>query len=108
VVVIAGCGGSTDAPRSQVGDAPLPRPSPLGLCALCTSDAACDSGICRMYGDGYRKCSLTCTPLDTAPQCTAPAEGACNGMGYCMCPFYSPPADAGVPPVDAAMAATGA
>ena len=70
-------------------------PMPLELCELCSSDSQCESGICKEYGDGYRKCSVTCAPFEPAAQCAAPALGGCNGMGYCMCPFYEPPGDAG-------------
>jgi len=78
----------------------------LSLCALCDDDAQCETGICREYGDGYRKCSTTCTPGELAPQCSAPSSGSCNGMGYCMCAPYQAPVDAdtsGVPK-DAPMA----
>lgn len=67
------------------------------ICSLCTADSDCASGICRMYGDGYRKCSTTCAVGQAAPQCATMTEaGACNGMGFCGCPFYEPPRDAGV------------
>ncbi len=84
------------------------------ICDLCTTDADCASGICKMYGDGYRKCSTTCTPYEAAPQCIGSSPGYCNGMGYCGCTFMPMPADAGVddgprdapepPPMDAGMA----
>ena len=87
-VVVAACGGAGEYNDAHV--------SPLELCALCTSDADCVSGLCRMYGDGYRKCSHTCTVGQEAIDCPAPAEGFCNNMGYCGCPVYQPPTDASV------------
>jgi hypothetical protein len=82
LVLAAACG--ADSSGTQ-------RSAPLPLCALCDTDADCETGICRQYGDGYRKCSNTCVPTQsTPPQCS---EG-CNNMGYCMCPHYEPPPDA--------------
>jgi hypothetical protein len=74
--------------------------APQPVCALCDTDADCETGICRQYGDGYLKCSTTCTAGEAAPQCSVPQSGFCNLMGYCTCPPYQPPADAdtsGVP-----------
>lgn len=80
----------------------------LGVCALCGSDGDCETGICREYGDGYRKCANTCSPAEPASDCPAPSSGGCNNMGYCMCPQYQPPADADTSGTykDAAMAPT--
>ena len=83
VVMLAACGGAYETTM-------------LPLCSVCTSDGDCESGICKMYGDGYRKCSTTCDPYESAPQCISPAVGYCNGMGYCGCQFMHP-VDAGVP-----------
>jgi hypothetical protein len=46
--------------------------------------------MCFLYGDGYRKCTETCTPMG----CPAPSQG-CNGKDVCGCNPYSPPVDAG-------------
>ncbi|HEY5921205.1 MAG TPA: hypothetical protein VIV11_06020 [Kofleriaceae bacterium] len=89
---------------------PLERQG-LALCTLCTSDTDCTTGVCRMYGDGYRKCSHTCSAGSAAPECPPPqSTGACNLMGYCMCAPYQPPmdacagyCDAPMAPIDAAM-----
>lgn len=76
------------------GGGPL---EPLPICSLCATDEDCASGTCRMYGDGYRKCSTSCAAGEAAPQCATMTEpGFCNGMGFCTCPFMAPPADARV------------
>jgi len=80
-----GCTGARDAAASG------------SLCSLCTADSDCESGTCKPYGDGYRKCSLTCTAWEPAAQCTVPSPGSCNGMGHCMCPPMEAPQDAGSP-----------
>ncbi|HEX5060475.1 MAG TPA: hypothetical protein VFV99_14005 [Kofleriaceae bacterium] len=97
-VVLAACGG-----EGEFHDAASPP-----LCALCTSDTDCETGICWTYGNGQSKCTHTCTAGEEAADCPT---GRCNGMGYCMCPGYEPPTDAGiddaqkdapeVPPADA-------
>ncbi len=47
------------------------------------------------------KCSQRCPIYEAAPQC-AEANGACNGMGFCMCPPMGPPAHDAGPCSDAA------
>lgn len=86
LALAAGCG--ADSTSSS------PRAVPLPVCALCDSDMECETGICREYGDGYRKCSTTCTAGDIGPVCSGPPSGGCNLMGYCTCPPYAPPPDA--------------
>jgi hypothetical protein len=59
----------------------------LALGAMCNSDGQCASSICTPYKMGaYKLCSLKCTALMPAPQCTSPGDGSCNGMGYCRFP----------------------
>jgi len=87
------CGGQRTSCTTPIIDGNQPSP-PRDLCELCTDASDCASGVCRMYGDGYRKCSQTCT-VDDATQCTAPSSMFCNNMGYCGCPQV--PVDAGVP-----------
>lgn len=82
-LVVTACGGEGES-------------NPQPLCSVCTSDADCESGLCRMYGDGYLKCSHACTAGDVSLDCTSPAEGFCNLMGYCGCPVIAPPTDASI------------
>ena len=105
VVLAAACGqdGESDGPQgSTFADAPARIVR--GVCALCSTDTDCASGICRQYGDGNRKCTLACTVGQPVDACAAPSTGFCNGMGYCTCPYIDPPHDAGTgdPPMDAA------
>lgn len=96
LVVVVACGGEGEAlQQATAHDAVIDTPQ-LDICAVCTSNADCASGVCKLYGDGYRKCSTTCTAGEPASQCTAPGHGFCNLMGYCACPRYEPPTDAGV------------
>jgi hypothetical protein len=105
LLIVAACGGdpTTQAPQ-RCTTCTTPDGGVLSLCELCTADSDCESGVCRMYGDGHRKCSTSCTAGESAPQCTSPAYGSCNLMGYCACPQYQPPSDAGTDPRDAPMA----
>jgi hypothetical protein len=86
LVVAAACGADSTSSSAHVAS--------LRLCALCDADSDCETGICREYGDGYRKCSNTCTAGEAASQCSAPSSEWCNNMGYCVCPQYQPPVDA--------------
>jgi hypothetical protein len=95
LVVVAACGGEDEplhatTPQDAEPDAPM-----LAVCAICSHDADCATGVCELYGDGWGKCSPACTPGQAAAQCTGTSTGTCNGGGYCMCPHYAPP-DAGV------------
>jgi hypothetical protein len=104
VVVAVACGGEGELlHQTTAHDAAEPDAPMLAVCALCTSDAECATGVCKIYGDGYGKCSPTCTAGQAASQCTGSSMGFCNFMGYCMCPRYEPPMDAGIddPPKDA-------
>ena len=107
-LVVAACSSSgTGSPPARCNTSTAcatDGPVPLALCEICTADTDCASGICRMYGDGYRKCTTTCTAGESAPQCTGPALGGCNLMGQCMCPRIDPPTDAGPDPRDAPVA----
>lgn len=97
IALLVGCGGDL-LPR----DATIDTKQPLALCSPCTDDLECATGICRQYGDGYRKCTAMCEPSQPALVCPQPAStGGCNEMGYCMCPFLPPPTDAGVDDADA-------
>jgi hypothetical protein len=59
----------------------------LPLAAMCNADAQCASHVCAPYKMGaYQLCTLRCTALMPAPQCTSPGTGQCNGMGYCKFP----------------------
>ena len=103
LVLAAACkGGGVESPPALCSTGCTPDASPLlALCAVCMADGDCASGVCRMYGDGYRKCSTSCQAGEPAMQCTAPAPGGCNNMGFCMCPQIQMPMDAGPEPLDA-------
>ena len=61
--------------------------SPQGLGTMCTMNSQCQSNTCAPYKMGaYKLCTLSCTIGQAAPQCTAPSDGTCNGMGYCRFP----------------------
>jgi hypothetical protein len=81
-----GCGssGSGDdggaADMTMAGDGGL---LPLGATG-CTTGADCESTVCAPYQMGaVMRCTLACTVGQPAPQCVAPSNGTCNGMGYC-------------------------
>jgi hypothetical protein len=110
-VLVAACGGEGELQQSTIAhDAAIDAPM-LSICAICSVDADCATGICKLYGDGWGKCSPSCAFGEAAPHCTGSSTGICNGMGYCMCPQYAPPdagigddaqKDAGTLPIDAA------
>jgi hypothetical protein len=57
------------------------------LAATCTSNAECASGYCGTYMMGNEHlCTFMCTAGQSAPQCTTPGNGMCNGMNECMFP----------------------
>ena len=57
-----------------------------GLFASCTSDADCESGLCREYpSKGGLLCTKACTGATAATDCPPPATG-CNNQGICKAP----------------------
>ena len=74
-LALAGCGNTT-APMLQA------------LGTTCRSNSQCASNLCQAYAGGAMSfCTLTCTANMPAPQCTAPSDGTCNGMGFCKFPM---------------------
>ncbi len=96
VFLLAACGASSTAQDAGVArdmsDCPDLIGAPtgdalLGLGQMCTWAGQCASGVCAPYKMGaYHLCSLQCTANMSAPQCTSPGDGQCNGMGYCRFP----------------------
>lgn len=71
-----------DLASGEAGDGGL-KP----LAAACTSNAECASGYCGTYMMGNEHlCTFMCTSGQSAPQCTSPGNGMCNGMNECMFP----------------------
>jgi hypothetical protein len=91
-LLLCGCGSSTSGGgmdmSGAVGDmTPTVDASLQGLGTMCTMASQCQSNTCAPYKMGaYKLCTLPCTALMAAPQCTAPSDGTCNGMGYCKFP----------------------
>jgi hypothetical protein len=54
------------------------------LCAACTTDTECASGLCAPYMMGnVKKCSHSCAAATASTDC--PGINACNGMNVCKC-----------------------
>jgi len=53
--------------------------APFG--AACTTDDACESGVCATFGDGSQHCSVACMGDATCPDGTQGRK--CNGHGVC-------------------------
>jgi hypothetical protein len=93
LLLLAACGSSTSTPDSSTTAVDMVMTSHgsdgglRALAAMCTADSQCASNVCAPYKMGaYQLCTLKCTPMMSAPQCTAPSDGTCNGMGYCKFP----------------------
>jgi hypothetical protein len=93
LLLLAACGSSvtgTDGSATTVDMTMASKGSDAGLQALgtmCTGDSQCASNVCAPYKMGaYKLCTLKCTAMMPAPQCTSPGDGTCNGMGYCKFP----------------------
>lgn len=48
------CGGEGTRCTPPIIDGNEPS-LPRGLCEVCTAASDCASGVCKMYGDGFRK-----------------------------------------------------
>jgi hypothetical protein len=91
LVLGIGCGTSTSTPDGSasvdMAKTGTVDGSLLPLAAMCTGNAQCASGVCAPYKMGaYMLCTFKCTAGASAPQCTSPSTGQCNGMGYCKFP----------------------
>jgi hypothetical protein len=93
LLLLPACGSSTSTPDGSATTADMTMTShgsDAGLQALatmCTADSQCASNVCAPYKMGaYKLCTLKCTAMMPAPQCTSPSDGTCNGMGYCRFP----------------------
>jgi hypothetical protein len=54
------------------------------LCATCTDNSECGTGMCLPYmGGTIKKCSHSCTPATAAQDC--PGVAMCNNMAPAVC-----------------------
>jgi hypothetical protein len=78
----AGSGADLSSPGDGGGSTDMAL-LPLGAMG-CMTNADCQSMVCAPYMMGVvKRCTLACTVGQPAPQCVAPSNGTCNGMGYC-------------------------
>lgn len=79
-LLLSFCGGekkrnaASDAAATEAGAA-----LPFG--AACNVGADCQSSICFQFGNGEKRCSVTCTIADACPEGSQGRK--CNNKGHC-------------------------